>query len=59
MNNREELSEKSNPEKREMVCNRNIKEILQLNLFLLFHDKEYLSRLVPPKGAALGRHPLT
>ena len=36
VNNREELSEKSNPEKKEKVCNRNIKDILQLNLLLLF-----------------------
>ena len=32
MNNREELSEKSNSEKKEKVCNQNIKDILQLNL---------------------------
>ena len=56
MNNSEELSEKSNPEKKEKVCNRNIKDILQLSLFsFLFYDKNYLSGLVPPKFALQGR----
>ena len=51
MNNREELSEKSNPEKKEKVWNRNIKCILQLYLFWLFYDKGNLAGLFPPKGA--------
>ena len=44
VNNREELSEKNNPKKKEKVCNRNIKDILQLNLFCCFTTSS-------PKGA--------
>ena len=56
MNNREKLSEKSNPEKKEKVYNQNIKEILQLNLFLLSYDKGYFTELIPPRDTLQERH---
>ena len=54
MNNREELSEKCNPEKKEKgQKSKDIKYILQLNLFCLFYDKECLARWAssPKRGS--------